>query len=93
MPDGSTVQKEISFGQMLVIPLPDGQRAKLDLHPRSGFDVGEGGGKSMELEVTGGVVGIIVDARGRPLQIPQDGDQRTRKLQEWAAVLDTYPAG
>ena len=93
MPDGSIVEKEINFGQMLVIPLPNGQSAKLDLHPRSGFDVGEGGGKSMELEVTGGVVGIIVDARGRPLQIPQDGDQRTRKLQEWAAVLDTYPAG
>jgi uncharacterized protein (TIGR01319 family) len=91
MPDGSTVQKEISFGQMLVIPLPDGQRAKLDLHPRSGFDVGEGNGKSMELEVTGGVVGIIVDARGRPLQLPQDDDQRTRKLQEWAAALSTYP--
>jgi uncharacterized protein (TIGR01319 family) len=93
MPDGSTVQKEISFGQMLVIPLPDGQRAKLDLHPRSGFDVGEGGGKSMELEVTGGVLGIIVDARGRPLHIPQDDDGRTRKLQEWTEALNTYPSG
>ncbi len=93
MPDGSTVQKEISFGQMLVIPLPDGQRAKLDLHPRSGFDIGEGGGKSMELEVSGGVVGIIIDARGRPLQLPEDDDQRTRKLQEWAAALSTSPAG
>lgn len=91
MPDGSTLQKEISFGQMLVIPLPDGQRAKLDLRPRSGFDVGEGSGKSMELEVSGGVVGIIVDARGRPLQLPQDDDQRMRKLQEWAAALSTYP--
>jgi uncharacterized protein (TIGR01319 family) len=91
MPDGSTVQKEINFGQMLVIPLSDGQRAKLDLRPRSGFDVGEGSGKDMELEVTGGVVGIIVDARGRPLQLPQDDDQRTRKLQEWAAALSTYP--
>ncbi len=91
--DGSIVQKEINFGQMLVIPLPDGQRAKLDLHPRSGFDVGEGGGKSMELEVSGGVVGIIVDARGRPLQLPQDDDGRKRKLQEWAAALSAYPAG
>ena len=91
MPDGSTIQKEIGFGQIFVIPLPDGERAKLDLQPRSKFDVGAGSGKGVQMEVTGGVVGIIIDARGRPLQIPQDDDQRVSKLREWSAELSAYP--
>jgi uncharacterized protein (TIGR01319 family) len=63
MPDGSAIQREINFGQIFAIPLADGQRAKLDLQPRSGFDIGAGRGKRAQLEVTGGVVGIIIDAR------------------------------
>jgi uncharacterized protein (TIGR01319 family) len=91
MPDGSAIQREINFGQIFAIPLADGQRAKLDLQPRSGFDIGAGRGKRAQLEVTGGVVGIIIDARGRPLQLPQDTDHRVRRLREWSAALDTYP--
>jgi hypothetical protein len=91
MPDGSIYEREISLGQMLVIPLADGERARLDLHPRSGFDVGQGRGKRVQTEANGGVVGIIIDARGRPLQLPNGNDLRMRKLQEWFAALSIYP--
>ncbi len=91
MPDGSTIEKDINSGQIFVIPLPDGERAKINLHPRSGFDVGAGRGKDMQTEVTGGVVGIIIDARGRPLQLPKDDDRRVSKLREWADELSLYP--
>jgi len=90
MPDGSKIQKEVSFGQVLVIPLLEDERAQLNLKPKSGLDVGAGSGKEMQVEVAGGVVGIIIDARGRPLQIPKNDDQRVRKLQEWSAELDVY---
>jgi uncharacterized protein (TIGR01319 family) len=91
MPDGNKIEKKVNFGQMLVIPLPEGEKAGLDLQPGSGFDVGAGSGKGMEIEVTGGVVGIIIDARGRPLQMPRDDSQRVKKLQEWAVAIDAYP--
>jgi len=91
MPDGSRIEEDIKFGQMLVIPLPDGERAEFSIQPKSGFDVGEGRGKRAQVEVTGGIVGIIIDARGRPLQLPQDTDHRVRRLQEWSAALNTYP--
>ncbi len=91
MPDGSKVEKEVSFGEIFVIPLIDGERAVIDLRPRSKFDVGAGNGKRLQAEVTGGVVGIIIDARGRPLQLPQDNDQRVRKLREWSEALSVYP--
>ena len=91
MPDGSTIRKEVSIGQVIVIPLANGERAKLEIQPKSGFDMGAGRGKSIQAEATGGVVGIIIDARGRPLQLPQDNDQRAKKLQEWSAAMDAYP--
>ena len=91
MNDGSNIQKEIKFGQMLVIPMPDSATAKVIIHPKSGFDVGTGNGKRLETEVNGGVVGIIIDARGRPLQLPQDSAKRVSKLQEWASAVEMYP--
>ena len=91
MNDGSNIQKEIKFGQMLVIPMPDSETSKVIIHPKSGFDVGAGNGKHLETEVNGGVVGIIIDARGRPLQLPQDSAKRVSKLQEWANAVEMYP--
>jgi uncharacterized protein (TIGR01319 family) len=91
MNDGSNIQKEIKFGQMLVIQMPDSETAKVIIHPKSGFDVGAGNGKHLETEVAGGVVGIIIDARGRPLQLPQDSAKRVSKLQEWANAVEMYP--
>ncbi len=91
MPDGSLIQHEIKYGQMFVIPLSDGEKAKIEIHPKSGFDVGAGSGKKLETEVYGGVVGIIFDARGRPLQLPGENKQRINKLQEWAEILNVYP--
>lgn len=91
MPDGSTIQRDVRFGQMLVIPLAEGQKAKVDLKPKSGFDVGTGNGKRLQTEVTGGVVGIIIDARGRPLQLSQDTNGRVNKLREWFSALNIYP--
>lgn len=92
MPDGSKIQKDVNFGQILVIPLADGEQAQLDLRPKSGFDLGAGSGKVMQTKVRGGIVGIIIDARGRPLQLPKSDEQRVQKLQEWAAALDAYPS-
>jgi uncharacterized protein (TIGR01319 family) len=92
MKDGSNIQKEIKFGQILVIPLPDGESAKAFIHPKSGFDVGVGNGKRLETDITGGVVGIIIDTRGRPLQLPQDSAKRVSKLQEWASAMGMYPS-
>lgn len=90
MPDGTKIEKDISFGQMLVIPLSNGQKAKLTIQPKSGFDVGAGNGKKLETEVFGGVVGIIIDARGRPIQLPKDNGQRVLKLREWFNALNMY---
>jgi uncharacterized protein (TIGR01319 family) len=70
-------------GEIRVLPMGVGETMEAVLKPTRGFDVGAGRGRSREVRLEGGVVGIIVDARGRPLQLPSDDALRRRKLIEW----------
>jgi len=67
---GEVIERKVAFGELERIELPEGEVAEAVITPERGFDMGEGKGKSVERKVTGGVVGVIVDARGRPLPIP-----------------------
>ena len=89
--DGSTEEKSVNFGDMAVIPLPVDQKARASISPARRFDVGLGNGKEVHTEIGGGVVGIIIDCRGRPLVLPEDKEERVRKLTEWNRALDVYP--
>ncbi len=89
--DGSREKHDVKFGEMKVIPLGVGEAAKVEIHPSRRFDVGAGKGKEVRAEVNGGVVGIIIDGRGRPLVLPSDHNERIRKLTEWNRQLNVYP--
>ncbi len=93
LPDGTAVDEEIPFGNMRVYPLGVGETAELKATPARGFDVGAGPGKVVERKVAGGVVGLMIDARGRPFTLPTDEKARVAKLEKWAAAFDAYPAG
>jgi uncharacterized protein (TIGR01319 family) len=82
----------VNFGEMKVLALPEGARARLDASPERGFDLGLGKGRPLSAEVLGGVVGLIVDARGRrPFALPAEPAARIAKLREWNAALQMYP--
>ncbi|MEO0285557.1 MAG: glutamate mutase L [candidate division WOR-3 bacterium] len=89
--DGSKFEKKVTYGELLRIPMGVGEKAKAIIEPTKNFDVGAGKGKKVEAEVEGGVVGIIVDCRGRPLNIPADPKERVEKLSSWVRALDVYP--
>jgi len=91
MPDGSKLDLEINFGEIRRIPLSEGKDARVTISPHKGFDVGSGQRKTVETEISGGVVGVVVDARGRPLILPDEIEKRRRKLFEWISSLDLYP--
>ena len=42
-------------------------------------------------EVKGGLVGLIVDARGRPLRFPEDQDARLAQVRQWWTAFDAIP--
>lgn len=80
---GSELEVEVEYGSLEVLPLPSGQSAELQLRPQKRFDVGAGPGRSWRRRVYGGAVGLIIDARGRPLKIPTDPAERAHKIQQW----------
>lgn len=85
------IEEEVPFGSMKLIPLPDGQTARAVIQPTRQFDVGKGYGHTLETTVNGGVVGVVIDCRGRPLQLPEDAEQRNAKLIEWFKAMNLYP--
>ncbi len=89
--DGKEIEREIMYGKIERIPLPLEKKARAIIEPYKGFDAGEGSGKKVERELKGGVVGIILDGRGRPLEIPQDTKKRIELLCEWFLACDVYP--
>ena len=91
MPDGTTEERSLKFGEMAMIPLAVDQKAKATIKPARGFDMGLGKGKDFHAELTGGVAGIVIDARGRPLTLPVTKEERVRKLTEWNKALNAYP--
>lgn len=86
-------EEDVRYGEMRLIPLGVGEKAMATIVPVRGFDVGEGKGRKVERELEGGVVGVIIDARGRPLLFSDKEDERARKLVEWEKALDVYPEG
>ncbi len=81
----------VRFGELRFYPLGEEETAQVRFQPARGFDLGEGSGKPVEREITGGVVGLIVDGRGRPLSLPKDDGKRFRKLREWLTSLKALP--
>ena len=79
---------EIKYGTLRSIPLPAGQSAQLHLQPLHRFDVGMGGpGKSGRLRVVGGYFGIVIDARGRPIELSASLERRRESIVDWYRSL------
>ena len=91
MPSGESLIKELSLGEVKLIPLAEGQEAKAIITPAKLFDMGEGLGKAVEKTITGGVAGVLLAARGRPLYLPENEAQRKELLLKWFRALDLYP--
>jgi hypothetical protein len=86
-----TVEGEIPFGSVKAVPLDAQTTAKITLSPAKDLDIGSGHGHRLETTAEGGVVGLIFDCRGRPIQIPEDQSLRREKLLEWFQALNAYP--
>ena len=88
---GATDSGELKFGELKLIPLGQGETATVAVEPARGFDFGAGPGKPTEREVKGGSVGIVLDARGRPLGLPDNRDASRDVVGQWIDELGLYP--
>ncbi len=75
---------EIEFGKIEVFPISPGQEARVTVKPSGRFDIGFGAGQGKTLTLKGGAVGgLVVDARGRPLSLPRDPNDRRNLMRKW----------
>lgn len=86
--DGTEVHLEAKQGTIHVLPLALGQNAQLHLRPLHGADIGMGApGRGGKVLVRGGLLGVVIDARGRPLILPKDRTKRRDLLNEWLSIV------
>ncbi|MEW6287519.1 MAG: glutamate mutase L [Chloroflexota bacterium] len=81
--DGTDARVDVKFGGLEILPLPSGQSARLSLQPLQKADAGLGPGRSGTVTVTGGAMGVVIDARGRPLKFPSDAVRRRELIKKW----------
>ena len=92
LPDGTVFEEDIPFGEMRLIPCGVGQIAKATLKTRGGLILDSEKKKEMTVDLYGGVVGIVLDTRGRqPFVLPTDKTERIASLKKWMKELKIYP--
>jgi hypothetical protein len=82
----------VKWGEILLRPSANWNGASLTLIPSRGVDLGIGKGERIRRELSGGIVGLIIDCRGRPLQLPDNHNHRIATLMRWNDLLNLYPS-
>lgn len=65
--DGRKEQRDLIAGRVDAVGIPLGQRATVYVEPSLRVDLGWGHGRQGKIEVTGGLAGLLIDLRGRPI--------------------------
>ena len=82
---------ELMFGDLKLISASF-EPLRVRLTPGKGLDIGAGKNEVLETKVFGGVVGIILDGRGRqPFTLTDDTDFRVQSLMKWSEETNEYP--
>jgi uncharacterized protein (TIGR01319 family) len=92
LPNGEAFQEDIKSGEIRLLSCGVGETAKATLKPGRGLDIGAGKGQEIKTELHGGVVGIVLDTRGRrPFTLPLEASKRVPLLKKWMKEFKAYP--
>ncbi len=82
--DGTYLEEEILKGTIYKIALSPGQMVKIFFEPLGNINMNQFGKNiNKGLIVQGGLCGIILDARGRPIQLPKNDAERFEHFSNW----------
>jgi uncharacterized protein (TIGR01319 family) len=87
------VNEQLGAATLKRYPFEQGEAVQATLTPlQKTLDIGAGPGKPVSKTLKAGVVGIVVDTRGRPeIQIPEDATTRVPLLAGWVDAMGEYP--
>jgi len=88
---GRVKQARVPYGSIALLPLRSDEKASLEIKPEGGFRIGQAARNlvvrtSPGQEMRGGALGLIIDARGRPLRFADDLAQRREQVASWHNV-------
>jgi hypothetical protein len=90
-PDQAPV--DVRSGQLQLLPLGRGQAAELEIELGGGVTLGgPRQGRRLHATVSGGTVGLMLDARDMPLALPRRSDDRRAVLSAWRDTFGREPA-
>ncbi len=89
--NGKIEEHSVKYGEIKLIPLGLQDEAAVTLRPDKGFDIGDGRGKEIQTTIKGGMVGVMLDCRGRPFRLPEDKRKRIASINDWFTATDLYP--
>ena len=88
--NGKRKTGDLRFGDLLHVPF-ESAKGKVIARPVKGFNMGAGSGNKVEADIEGGVVGVILDGRGRPLDLTKNHAKRIADLKKWYKAMEMYP--
>lgn len=80
----------LHVGELNLFSLDIDEEAEIEMAPMRGWDVGGGPGQQVTSTVRGGVVGLVIDGRGRPIQIAEEQDERLEQITAWQRTMNLY---
>ena len=78
---------DVKSGSLEVLPLGPGESAQLAIQPVGRADAGFGPGRGKSITVSGGLLGVVIDARGRPFTFSTDAVRRSELMKKWLWTL------
>jgi hypothetical protein len=88
---GDTQRIVVQHGQLGRLSLAEGRNGTLMVQPAGGVRIGSNPPGKQALsnpgEIRGSALGVIIDARGRPLRLPSDPLTRQKQLWDWLVAL------
>ena len=90
--DGESRRIPVAHGDLIRLALPPGRYAQLRISPAKHVRVGlHAPGVAVTSpggDLPGSILGLVIDARGRPLTLPDDPAQRHARLWSWLVALN-----
>ena len=87
--DDETVTSEIPGGQLVQLPFPATEKLKIEVRAAGGLSIGSK--RRIKATISGGTAGIIIDARGRPLNPGDTVSERAENMPAWISAVTDEP--
>lgn len=87
--DGSYLDAEVKQGSIISLPLAQGMSGELEVRMLRRGEIEESAITNEPVKVKGGVCGLVLDARGRPVKLSAKDDVRRARFKEWENLLGT----